>query len=136
MCVILGVAMLVWLVRLLCVCVCDTWCSYVGVACETAVCVCVCDSYVGVACETAVCVIAMLVWLCVLYIFLCCRPYSLFMNPLEMDSAEVRDSISLDANEVLVVYQRERESGGVMRRVQHGPTVFTPSADEWSVESN
>ena len=131
---ILGVAMLVWLVRLLCVCVILGVAMLVWLA--RLLCVCVCDSYVGVACETAVCVIAMLVWLCVLYIFLCCRPYSLFMNPLEMDSAEVRDSISLDANEVLVVYQRERESGGVMRRVQHGPTVFTPSADEWSVESN
>ena len=53
------------------------------------------------------------------------------MNPLQMESAQVLDSISLDANEVLVVYQREVESGGVMRRIQHGPTVFTPSADEW-----
>ena len=48
-----------------------------------------------------------------------------------MDRAEVKDSFSLDANEVLVVYQWVREEGGVHRRVQHGPTVFTPSADEW-----
>ena len=53
------------------------------------------------------------------------------MNPLEMESADVKDSISLDANEVLVVYEREMESGGVARRIQHGPTVFTPSANEW-----
>ena len=53
------------------------------------------------------------------------------MNPMELESAEVLDSISLDANEVLVVYQREMESGGVTRRIQHGPTVFTPSANEW-----
>ena len=58
-------------------------------------------------------------------------PCSLFLNPLRMESADVKESYSLDANEVLVVYQRERESGGVLRRVQHGPTVFTPSADEW-----
>jgi len=58
-------------------------------------------------------------------------PCSLFLNPLRMESADIKESYSLDANEVLVVYQRERESGGVLRRVQHGPTVFTPSADEW-----
>ncbi len=55
----------------------------------------------------------------------------MFMNPIEMDSVEVKNSIALDANEVLVVYQRERESGGVARLIKHGPTVFTPSADEW-----
>ncbi len=59
------------------------------------------------------------------------RPASLFLDPLRMDSANVQNAISLDANEVLVVYQRERESGGVLRRIQYGPTVFTPSADEW-----
>ena len=59
----------------------------------------------------------------------------MFQNRYETESVEVHPSISLDADEVLVVYQRERESGGVMRRIQHGPTVFTPSADEWSVSS-
>ncbi len=59
------------------------------------------------------------------------RPASLFLDPLRMDSCNVQNAISLDANEVLVVYQRERESGGVLRRIQYGPTVFTPSADEW-----
>ena len=66
-----------------------------------------------------------------MFIHISHRPYSLFMNPLEMESADVKDSISLDANEVLVVYEREMESGGVARRIQHGPTVFTPSANEW-----
>ncbi len=55
----------------------------------------------------------------------------MFLNPLEVESIQVMDSISLDANEVLVVYEREMESGGVIRRIQHGPTVFTPSANEW-----
>ena len=55
----------------------------------------------------------------------------MFMNPLEMDVMEVQNSIALDANEVLVVYQRERETGGVLRIIKHGPTVFTPTADEW-----
>ena len=57
------------------------------------------------------------------------------MNPLEMDGVTVKNSIALDANEVLVVYQRERESGGVLRLIKHGPTVFTPSADEWFVHN-
>ena len=51
------------------------------------------------------------------------------MNPVLIESAEVLNSIALDANEVLVVYQRVE--GSVNRRVQHGPTVFTPSANEW-----
>ena len=59
------------------------------------------------------------------------RPVYVFMNPIRMESATKYKAISLDANEVLVVYQRERESGGVLRRIQYGPTVFTPSADEW-----
>ena len=53
------------------------------------------------------------------------------MNPLRMESVEVKHCISLDANEVLVVYQKDAESGGVLRRIQNGPTVFTPSANEW-----
>ena len=60
-------------------------------------------------------------------------PCSLYQNPLRVDSVEVKESYALDANEVLVVYQRNRDTGGVERRVQNGPTVFTPSADEWSV---
>ena len=48
-----------------------------------------------------------------------------------MVSATVEDSYSLDANEVLIVYSRNRDTGGVERRIQQGPTVFTPSADEW-----
>ena len=43
----------------------------------------------------------------------------------------MKNCIALDANEVLVVYQKEKESGEVVRRIQHGPTVFTPSGDEW-----
>lgn len=58
-------------------------------------------------------------------------PCSLYQNPHRVDSVEVKDSYALDANEVLVVYQRNRDTGGVERRVQNGPTVFTPSADEW-----
>ena len=65
------------------------------------------------------------------------RPSSVFVDPLIMDRAEVCDAISLDANEVLVVYQQMREDGGIVRRrIQHGPTLFTPTADEWWACSN
>ncbi len=71
------------------------------------------------------------IYYCMVWVSALCSPISVFMNPLRMDSADIKQAIALDANEVLVVYQRERESGGVLRRIQYGPTVFTPSADEW-----
>lgn len=56
----------------------------------------------------------------------------MYVNPLEVDRADVKDSFSLDADEVLVVYSKDRVgTGRVTRRVQYGPTVFTPTADEW-----
>jgi len=48
-----------------------------------------------------------------------------------MNNAEVMSSISLDANEVLVVYSRDRSTDQVVRKIQYGPMLFTPSADEW-----
>ena len=50
-----------------------------------------------------------------------------------MNNAEVMSSISLDANEVLVVYSRDRSTSQVVRKIQYGPMLFTPSADEWWV---
>jgi hypothetical protein len=58
-------------------------------------------------------------------------PCSMFLNPLQIESAEVKPSHSLNANEVLVVYKRDRGDHIVQRRIQYGPTIFTPSADEW-----
>ena len=59
------------------------------------------------------------------------RPVSIFINPLEIESGEIKPAYSLSANEVLVVYQRDRADKTISRRVQYGPTIFTPSADEW-----
>lgn len=55
----------------------------------------------------------------------------MFINPILIESALVKHAHSLNANEVLVVYKRHREDKVVQRRVQYGPTIFTPSADEW-----
>jgi len=48
-----------------------------------------------------------------------------------MNNAVVMDSISLDANEVLVVYSRDRSANKVVRKIQYGPMLFIPNADEW-----
>ena len=48
-----------------------------------------------------------------------------------MNNAEVMESISLDANEVLVVYSRDRSTNQVQRKIQYGPMLFIPNADEW-----
>jgi hypothetical protein len=58
-------------------------------------------------------------------------PCSMFINPLVVESAVVKQAHSLSANEVLVVYKRDRGDRIVQRRIQYGPTIFTPSADEW-----
>jgi len=50
-----------------------------------------------------------------------------------MNNAEVMSSVSLDANEVLIVYSRNRSADKVVRKIQYGPMLYTPSADEWWV---
>lgn len=37
--------------------------------------------------------------------------------------------ITLDANEVLVVYKQDK--GTIERRIVHGPMLFAPTANEW-----
>jgi len=59
------------------------------------------------------------------------RPCYTYIDPFTMNNAEVMSSISLDANEVLVVYSRDRSTDQVVRKIQYGPMLFTPSADEW-----
>ena len=59
------------------------------------------------------------------------RPCSMYVNPIDTESAEVKPAHSLDANEVLVVYRQDRGDHIVQRRIQYGPTIFIPSADEW-----
>ena len=47
------------------------------------------------------------------------------------ESILVKDAISLDANEVLVVYKHK--AGNVSRYLKHGPCVFVPDSNEWWV---
>jgi len=60
-----------------------------------------------------------------------CRPCYLYIDPFTMNNAQVLESISLDANEVLVVYNRDRSTNQVARKIQYGPMLFLPDADEW-----
>ncbi|XP_064650600.1 uncharacterized protein LOC135502048 [Lineus longissimus] len=56
-------------------------------------------------------------------------PCQVFHNTLEYDEIRVEPSIKLDANHMIVVYKKMKES--VARRVVQGPTVFIPAAEEW-----
>ena len=63
-----------------------------------------------------------------LFIF---RPCVVYKNPLVHSIIKVMTGISLDANEVLVVYRQDDETKNVDRYLQHGPTLFIPDANEW-----
>ncbi|XP_061180449.1 uncharacterized protein LOC133189023 [Saccostrea echinata] len=58
-------------------------------------------------------------------------PCVMFTNPLEHYKIEIRDMISLDANEALVIYREDSETKNVTRYVQYGPTLVMPQANEW-----
>ena len=70
-------------------------------------------------------------------------PTSMFFDPLEHSSIQVREAVNLAAHEVLVVYRREGEGGGdphhrgapgtedATRVVIRGPKVHFPSNFEW-----
>lgn len=53
----------------------------------------------------------------------------MFWNRLEVVSIEVKESIKLDSNHLLVVYRQEE--GHIDRRIVRGPAVFVPGAQEW-----
>ena len=55
----------------------------------------------------------------------------MYRNPLIHSTIKVLNGISLDANEVLVVYRHDEETKKVERYLQHGPTLFIPDANEW-----
>ncbi|XP_048752374.2 uncharacterized protein LOC125663964 [Ostrea edulis] len=57
-------------------------------------------------------------------------PCFVFNNPLLYDSVTVKESTKIDANHLIVVYKRLKESD-VQRRIVQGPTVFVPEAEEW-----
>jgi len=59
------------------------------------------------------------------------RPCVMFKNPLEHLQIERKQAISLDANEVLVVYRMDEKTNEVTRYLKQGPTLYVPDANEW-----
>lgn len=57
-------------------------------------------------------------------------PCKMFCNPLLHESIQVKDAKKIDANHMIVVYKRLKDSD-VQRRIIQGPTVFVPEAEEW-----
>ncbi|XP_046570214.1 uncharacterized protein LOC124278529 [Haliotis rubra] len=57
-------------------------------------------------------------------------PCEVFFNPLILDSIKTESALKLDANHMVVVYKRLKDSN-VQRRVIQGPVVFVPQAEEW-----
>ncbi|KAK3107245.1 hypothetical protein FSP39_010168 [Pinctada imbricata] len=57
-------------------------------------------------------------------------PSTIYENPLMYQSVAVKESSKIDANHLIVVYKRLKDSD-VQRRIVQGPTVFTPEPDEW-----
>lgn len=58
----------------------------------------------------------------------------MFCNPLLFESIKVQEAKKIDANHMIVVYKRLKDSD-VQRRIIQGPTVFVPEAEEWFVNS-
>lgn len=59
------------------------------------------------------------------------RPCTVHMNEIVHISVKVKNLISLDANEALVVYSQNVETQNVVRRIQFGPTLFMLGENEW-----
>lgn len=57
-------------------------------------------------------------------------PCQMFCNPLLHESIKVELAKKVDANHMMVVYKRLKDSD-VQRRIIQGPTVFVPEAEEW-----
>jgi hypothetical protein len=56
-------------------------------------------------------------------------PATVWLDPLLHESIEAQPKIQLNANEAIVVYRPE--GGVVHRRVERGPALFVPAAEEW-----
>ncbi len=62
-------------------------------------------------------------------------PAELWFHPVQHDSIQVKDADTIDANEAVLVYQRQ-EDESVTRRVVHGPAQYMPKANEWLQRSD
>ena len=57
-------------------------------------------------------------------------PAELWFNPVEHDSIAVQEAETIDANDAVLVYQRQDDES-VSRRVLHGPAQYMPESNEW-----
>lgn len=57
-------------------------------------------------------------------------PVEHWINLVEHDSITIRDTETIDANQAVLVYQRQ-EDESVERRVLQGPAQYMPEANEW-----
>ena len=59
-----------------------------------------------------------------------CRPCEVYFNPMLHENIQTLDALKLDANHLVVVYKRMKDTT-VQRKIIQGPTVFVPEAEEW-----
>lgn len=57
-------------------------------------------------------------------------PCEVFFNPMLHENIQTLDALKLDANHLVVVYKRMKDTS-VQRKIIQGPTVFVPQAEEW-----
>ncbi len=58
-----------------------------------------------------------------------CGPVAIWRDPVRHESVAVLNCLPVDANEAIVVYRREGDK--VLRRIERGPALFMPGAEEW-----
>jgi hypothetical protein len=56
-------------------------------------------------------------------------PAAIWFDPVEHASIDVQPCLVVNSHEAIVVYRRDQSH--VVRRVEHGPALFMPTADEW-----
>lgn len=57
-------------------------------------------------------------------------PCEVYFNPMLHENIQTLDALKLDANHLVVVYKRMKDTT-VQRKIIQGPTVFVPEAEEW-----
>ena len=58
-------------------------------------------------------------------------PAEVWFDPRVHQEVTLEDALQLAAKEAVVVYSNKEGTGLVQRRIEHGPTLFTPRPGEW-----
>ncbi|XP_067674231.1 uncharacterized protein [Haliotis asinina] len=58
-------------------------------------------------------------------------PHVMYRNPVRISSITIQEVISMDANEALVVYAKDKSNDTVKRYIKYGPCQFMPGDSEW-----